>query len=284
MAYLKNNKFLEIREAAKNNNEKAAQIIQGLRKNFPQEEIDRMVDEYYAIPTQNDIELVEPEIEQVEEATPAPQPVVEEETIAPVEEIPAIPDLTEALDGELDGIISETEVEDISFKDFLGNKRSDSLKARKNADYFKAFDQGGREKYLTDKTESYRNKFGNRLADIDRHYNDTNKKYTFLKNGSVKCDLLNSEVCYFDNCFVLFSDSVTYENESGTKFELQTQKGGKGFYFTEGSYAEISYLVDDKEGMRFFDSEGNQLMINRGKSYIGIIKSSMYETIKNSLL
>ena len=282
MAYLKNNKFLEIREAAKNNNEKAAQIIQGLRKNFPQEEIDRMVDEYYAIPTQNDIELVEPEIEQVEEATPAPQPVVEEETIAPVEEIPAIPDLTETLDGELDGIISETEVEDISFKDFLGNKRSDSLKARKNADYFKAFDQGGREKYLADKTENYRGKFANRLGDIDRHYNDTNKAlslYSTNVNEMLDDDIeLDTNVAaqayddFTDNETAMHSfgrhwDENDNNNVTTALAELVAKYGKKNVQ------AALNVLMGDNEGYKSYRS-------NQIDSEIGRYQKSLENLLK----
>lgn len=282
MAYLKNNKFLEIREAAKNNNEKAAQIIQGLRKNFPQEEIDRMVDEYYAIPTQNDIELVEPEIAPAEEATPAPTPVVEEETIAPVEEIPAIPDLTETLDGELEGIISETEVEDISFKDFLGNKRSDSLKARKNADYFKAFDQGGREKYLTDKTESYRGKFANRLGDIDRHYNDTNKAlslYSTNVNEMLDDDIeLDTNVAaqayddFTDNETAMHSfgrhwDENDNNNVTTALAELVAKYGKKNVQ------AALNVLMGDNEGYKSYRS-------NQIDSEIGRYQKSLENLLK----
>lgn len=282
MAYLKNNKFLEIREAAKNNNEKAAQIIQGLRKNLPQEEIDRMVDEYYAIPTQNDIDLVEPEVAPVEEAIPEVEPIVEEETIAPVEEIPAIPDLTETLDGELDGIISETEVEDISFKDFLGNKRSDSLKARKNADYFKAFDQGGREKYLTDKTESYRGKFANRLGDIDRHYNDTNKAlslYSTNVNEMLDDDIeLDTNVAaqayddFTDNETAMHSfgrhwDENDNNNVTAALAELVAKYGKKNVQ------AALNVLMGDNEGYKAYRS-------NQIDSEIGRYQKSLENLLK----
>lgn len=282
MAYLKNNKFLEIREAAKNNNEKAAQIIQGLRKNFPQEEIDRMVDEYYAIPAQNDIDLVEPEIAPVEEATPAPQPVAEEETIAPVEETLAIPDLTETLDGELDGIISETEVEDISFKDFLGNKRSDSLKARKNADYFKAFDQGGREKYLTDKTESYRNKFANRLGDIDRHYNDTNKALSLYSTNVNK--MLDDDIELDTNVVAQAYDDFTGnevamhsfgrhwdENDNNNVTTALAELVAK--YGKKNVQAALNVLMGDNEGYKAYRS-------NQIDSEIGRYQKSLENLLK----
>lgn len=272
MAYLKNNKFLEIREAAKNNNEQAMQILQGLRKGFPQDEIDRMVNEYYAIPAQNDIDLVEPEIAPVEEAAPAPEPVVEEETIAPVEEAPAIPDLTEVLDGELDGIISETELDDVSFNDYLGNKRSDALKARKNADYFKAFDQGGREAYLTSKADAYRNKFANRVNDIDRHYNDTNAALTRystsvneMLDDDIELDTNVASQAYDDftsnenamHSFGRHWDENDNQNITNVLGELVAKYGKKNVQ------AALNVLMGDNDGYKSFRTNQIETEIGR---------------------
>lgn len=272
MAYLKNNKFLEIREAAKNNNEQAMQILQGLRKGFPQDEIDRMVNEYYAIPAQNDIDLVEPEIAPVEEAAPAPEPVVEEETIAPVEETPAIPDLTEVLDGELDGIISETELDDVSFNDYLGNKRSDALKARKNADYFKAFDQGGREAYLTSKADAYRNKFANRVNDIDRHYNDTNAALTRystsvneMLDDDIELDTNVASQAYDDftsnenamHSFGRHWDENDNQNITNILGELVAKYGKKNVQ------AALNVLMGDNDGYKSFRTNQIETEIGR---------------------
>ena len=260
MAYLKNNKFLEIREAAKNNNEKALEIIQGLRKGYPQDQIDRMVSEYYAIPTNNDIELAKPEVAPIEEAAPAPEPVVEE-AVAPIEEAPAIPDLTEVLDGELDGIISETELDEVSFKDFLGNKRSDALKARKNADYFKAFDQGGREQYLNNKAEAYRSKFDNRRNDIDRHFNDTNTALTMystnvneMLDDDVELDTNVASQAYEDftgnenamHSFGRHWDNMDNENIKNILGELVSKYGKKNVL------AALNVLMGDNEGYKAF--------------------------------
>ena len=227
MAYLQNKKFLEIREAAKNNNEKALQILQAMRKGNSQEDVDRLVNDYYAIPSEP-IEIVESAPVQEEPATP-------QETIA-IEETNVPVDLTEVLDGELDGIISENEVEDVSFGDFLKNKQSDFTKAKKNADYFKAFDQGGREKYLTDKTEGYRNKFGSRFGNIDRHYNDTNKALGMYATNVN--DMLDDEV------------------------ELNTDTASKAYNdFTNDEIAMSSFG-------RHWDNEDNEVVLNSLKNLV----------------
>jgi hypothetical protein len=81
---------------------------------------------------------------------------------------------------------------------------------------------------------------------------------------------------------VLFADTVTYENESGAQITFNTVGHGKGFYFTGGTYSEITYAATDK-GMHLYDSNGEILTVNRGKTYIGYMKSSALEGFKESL-
>ena len=50
MAFINNKKFAEIRNAAKNGDEKALKVLQAMRKMQPQADIDRLVEDYYAIP------------------------------------------------------------------------------------------------------------------------------------------------------------------------------------------------------------------------------------------
>ena len=58
MPFLNNAKFKEIRTAAGNGDEKAKMVLQALRQGG-QEDVDRLVQEYYSIPTQdmNDVPI-----------------------------------------------------------------------------------------------------------------------------------------------------------------------------------------------------------------------------------
>ncbi len=121
------------------------------------------------------------------------------------------------------------------------------------------------------------------LGASELKYSVQDKKYTYIKGGNVKNDLLNSNICKYDNCIVLFSDTVTYETESGTEMELKTGSSGKGYYFTEGTYTEITYSVDNNGVMSLLGSTGEKLTVNRGKTYIGYLKSSSYKSFTESL-
>lgn len=181
MPFVNNKKMLEIREAAKGGNEKALMILQAMRKMSPQEDVDRLVEDYYKV------ETVEPMIAQ-DEADPVPQESLEtpaELTPEVVEEAPQneVIDLTATLDTEMEGLLDENEIEDLSFGDFLGNKKRDGLRGRKNADYFKAYDPEGRANYMQNKVDAYKGKFDGRLKDIERRYNDMNKSLVGYSQG-----------------------------------------------------------------------------------------------------
>lgn len=184
MAYVNNVKLQEIRNAARNGNEKAAMVLQALRKNGSQEDLDRLVDSYYAIdePNEPDLDLFEEGNDSIdnfsvenEKNVQEEQPV--EENVERINDVPEnqVVDLTELLDKDMDGLLVENELSDLSFDDFLKNKTSDYNKMRKNADYFKAYDAGGRQNYMNSKIEQYNNKFNGKRKDINRKYDDISK-------------------------------------------------------------------------------------------------------------
>lgn len=182
MAFLQNQKYREIYEAAKNGNEKAKMILQALRKNQPQADLDRLTEDYYNIQTNTQVEPENANLEQISaenEALEANEPVINEEVTQNVAEF----DLTKILDDEMDGLLDELEIDDLSFDEFLKNKSRDNLRARKGADYFKAYDNIGRNEYMNNKINSYKSNFDGRLKDIERRYNDVSQSMsTYSQN------------------------------------------------------------------------------------------------------
>lgn len=188
MAFINNKKFAEIRTAAKDGNEKALMILQSMRKLQPQADIDRLVEDYYAIPEEPQIQPVQGENYNVAEE----QPKEEVSTVSDalddvlsedlsVDETADIPDLdadvqTYNLDDitkDMDGLIDEDEIDDMSFADFLSDKKKNLKRAKKNADYFKMYDDDSRRQYSLGAVDKYKAKFGNLERDIDRRNKDT---------------------------------------------------------------------------------------------------------------
>jgi len=192
MPYLNNKKFSEIRKAAGDGNEKAKMVLQALRKGT-QDDLDRLVGDYYSVPQQEpapleNIDNVE-NVNEAENVNNAPE-IVEAEPVqqAPVEEqafdsIPVVEDLTDVLDKETDGLFDENEIEQIDFAKFLGNKRRDGIRAKKNAEYFNAFNPESRANYIEKKKNDYKAKFGDSLHDIDRQFNDYDKSIDRYTQG-----------------------------------------------------------------------------------------------------
>lgn len=105
-------------------------------------------------------------------------------------------------------------------------------------------------------------------------YSDKTGVYTMSRNGNINNDLLNNSSLDFKNCFVLFADSVTYEGTSGAQTVMNTIGSGEGYYFTNGSAIRIKWCSDADGNLMFSSEDGSELKINRGKSYIGFVKSS----------
>lgn len=176
MAFINNKKFAEIRNAAKNGDEKALKVLQAMRKMQPQADIDRLVEDYYAIPA--------PAVEETPE-TPTVTDDLSLDDASVVDSVISsdiadsdgdVTTITYNLDDitkDMDGLIDEDEVEDMSFSDFLADKKRNMMRARKNADYFKMYDNDSRSKYAADAVAKYKAKFGDLERDIDRRNKDT---------------------------------------------------------------------------------------------------------------
>lgn len=189
MSYINNNKFSEIRTSANSGNEKAKMILQAILKGAPQQDLDNLVNDYYGT--------------SVEQQQPEPQVIIESKE-SESENQPPI-DLSTILDEDMQGLVDEIEPEDLTFGDFLKHKASDSLRSKKNADYFKNYDVNGRNSYLDNKVNSYNDKFNGRRGDIERAYRDNQKalgdysnKVNYMLDDDIALNMDNATNAYND--------------------------------------------------------------------------------------
>ena len=111
------------------------------------------------------------------------------------------------------------------------------------------------------------------------NFNHETGKYTLSKNGEEKIDHLNGNNLLFNNCLILFADSVTYEGANGSQMVMNTIGSGSGFYFTEGTVTSIFWCADEENGLKIIDESGDPLIVNRGNTYIGFVKSSKIQSV-----
>ncbi len=112
------------------------------------------------------------------------------------------------------------------------------------------------------------------INETNLYYDSTCGQYLLGKGGQAKNDLLNGKSVSFKNAFVLFADATTYEGADQTEMTIDTDGGGKGYYFTEGTACAITWRTDATGKLIFFDERGTRLTVNRGASYIAFYKAS----------
>lgn len=264
MAFINNKKFAEIRNAAKNGDEKALKVLQAMRKMQPQADIDRLVEDYYAIPA--------PAVEETPETPAATDDLsLDDASVADSVISSDIADsdgdvttITYNLDDitkDMDGLIDEDEVEDMSFSDFLADKKRNMMRARKNADYFKMYDNDSRSKYATDAVAKYKAKFGDLERDIDRRNKDTMTALGMYEQ-SVGDELDDEVELSADNADKAYSDLIDnsgamhsfgrYWDEEDKANVITELKALIGKYGKKNVLAAINTLKSDNENYKSY--------------------------------
>lgn len=301
MPFIKNLKFKEIQTSAKNGNEQALKIIQALRKNVKQEVLDQLVDEYYGVnkniqPEELEEEVVEENeeetVEEVEAETPEEteeETTEEVETETPeeteeetVEEVQEERPYDEFLEKEMEGLLDENEIEDLSFKDFLDRKSQDELRNRKKSDYFKTINPEGRSQFMSSKINNYKNKFNGKLNNIEKNYKDMNSALDlYLKNVDIELD--DDKILDFAEAGKAYNDFINDESISGSfgrhwdqednDIVLNKLRNLIEMYGKQNVIAALNTLNNDNENYRNFLNNQIDTEISRySKSVENLLK------------
>ena len=113
-------------------------------------------------------------------------------------------------------------------------------------------------------------------------YSYSENCYFLSKNSAVKTDLLNDKALKYDNAFILYADSTTYESEKTTELIMDTYSSGSGIFMSGGKYIEITWERDSSGSLAFYNQNGEKLCVSRGTTYISFVKSSMKSSVKLS--
>lgn len=99
-------------------------------------------------------------------------------------------------------------------------------------------------------------------------YDEITNLYWKDFNGEPQIDGVTETQLAFMNVFVLETTIGTSDN--GTHKDVDWH-GGKGYYMTKGTMQEITWAKkDEASDLVFYNANGEELHINRGKSYIAI--------------
>ncbi len=100
-------------------------------------------------------------------------------------------------------------------------------------------------------------------------YDAENKVYYKQHNGNAHKDSSTGEQLNYVNVFVLETAVAPYKDNYIMTVEL---KGGTGYYISMGKAQKITWQKATEDStIEVFDANGNELEVNPGNSYIGII-------------
>lgn len=113
--------------------------------------------------------------------------------------------------------------------------------------------------------------FGAQTATLT--YDAERKVYLKCLNGTPQIDGNTQEQLAFTNVFVLETD-ISVRDELGHKdIDWDGSLDSVGYYLSNGGVQKIHWSKEEKNEssrLRFFDESGEELKINRGKSYIAV--------------
>lgn len=111
-------------------------------------------------------------------------------------------------------------------------------------------------------------------------YNTETKTYDLSMYGDLHQDADDDQVLTFQNVLLLDTPFTEYP-EGGYIYYNILDNSGTGYYLTDGKMESITWKKgpEQNEITHYYDGNGNELEINRGKTYISLIPSDVWEDL-----
>lgn len=104
------------------------------------------------------------------------------------------------------------------------------------------------------------------------NYYDDEKLYYSSINGKPFCDSDGNQQNFTNLIFIYTTITDLNDSKNRVTFDLNS---GHGVYISNGTYRDITWVKGSETDMlKFYDEDGNDLKLNPGRSYIGIIGSN----------
>ena len=111
-----------------------------------------------------------------------------------------------------------------------------------------------------------------------KYNEDEGVYYRWQFKGDKHIDNTANKQLSFTNVIVLYLPTVNTNDAKGHK-DVETVGSGDGYYFTMGGYEEITWKKSGVDSpIKLYDTDGNELMINRGKTFFQVCTTSMRDT------
>lgn len=112
--------------------------------------------------------------------------------------------------------------------------------------------------------------------DGDFRYNSELGKYQKWQRGLAHVDATNGKQLEFDNLFLLFADISPYPGQDKGLVDVKYEKGGEGYYFSQGKYEKITWKKDDyPSNFVFTKADGTELDVNVGRTHLAVVDNDL---------
>ena len=110
-------------------------------------------------------------------------------------------------------------------------------------------------------------------------YDGERGEYLREQCGAPHTDPLTGEALSYQNVLLLFHNVKYYHTPSDTSFSLDTASGGEGYAYTGGGVVRVRWAYDESGTLSITDETGAPLTLNRGKTYIGMLRVTDSATV-----
>ena len=118
----------------------------------------------------------------------------------------------------------------------------------------------------------------NDTSTTEFYYNEDEKLYVRGKDGAPIKDYNTELTSGYSNVFVLKAPLQKYTSCDHIYYTLQS---GEGYYATAGGWEKITWRRNSSSAPIYFeDAIGNQLEMNKGKSYVCIVNNAIDDSFK----
>lgn len=110
-------------------------------------------------------------------------------------------------------------------------------------------------------------------------YNDETGTYDHYCYNKPHEDEEDGKILTFENLFIQKADFTQYDEHGYMNYHCLGKD--EGYYVTNGKAQKITWEKKKETGLtRFYDKDGNEIQINRGKTYITMVPSDSWDALK----
>ena len=110
-------------------------------------------------------------------------------------------------------------------------------------------------------------------------YDSEAQKYIYRCYGEVHVDAQDDKVLMFKNVIIQNVDMNVIDNQGHVLYDVVGS--GSGYYLSNGHIIDMTWQKDSETDItRYYDANGEEIIFNRGKTYIGLIPSDTWSGVE----